>query len=232
MRFNTGLAGKLFDTMGRSGINIIACAQGASETNISFVITQNHLQKALNVLHDSFFLADYQVLNIFQVGTGTVGGSLLEQIEHQQEKILKQNSVKLNVVGITDINGSIFNPNGIDLKTYKDEVQKNGKPTTPEQIKQTIIDMNLFNSVFVDCTASAAIASLYTDLINNNISVVAANKIAASGPYSVYEKMESISIDYAIMEKSDKIALVELQADWNDLGSWQSIFNVKDKDEK
>lgn len=191
MRFNTGLAGKLFDTLGRSGINIIACAQGASETNISFVITQKYLQKALNVLHDSFFLADYQVLNIFQVGTGTVGGSLLEQIEHQQEKILKQNSVKLNVVGITDINGSIFNANGIDLKTYKDEVAKNGKPTSPEEIKQTIIDMNLFNSVFVDCTASAAIASLYTDLINHNVSVVAANKIAASGPYSIYENLKN-----------------------------------------
>lgn len=191
MRFNTGLAGKLFDTLGRSGINIIACAQGASETNISFVITKNYLQKALNVLHDSFFLADYQVLNIFQVGTGTVGGSLLEQIEHQQEKILKQNGVKLNVVGITDINGSIFNANGIDLKNYKEEVKKNGKPTSPEEIKQTIIDMNLFNSVFVDCTASAAIASLYTDLINHNVSVVAANKIAASGPYSIFENLKN-----------------------------------------
>lgn len=191
MRFNTGLAGKLFDTLGRSGVNIIACAQGASETNISFVITQKYLKKALNVLHDSFFLADYQVLNIFQVGTGTVGGSLLEQIEHQQEKILKQNSVKLNVVGITDINGSIFNANGIDLKNYKEEVKKNGRPTSPEEIKQTIIDMNLFNSVFVDCTASAAIASLYTDLINHNVSIVAANKIAASGPYSVYENLKN-----------------------------------------
>ncbi|MBQ3930347.1 MAG: bifunctional aspartate kinase/homoserine dehydrogenase I [Paludibacteraceae bacterium] len=191
MRFNTGLAGKLFDTLGRSGVNIIACAQGASETNISFVITQKYLKKALNVLHDSFFLADYQVLNIFQVGTGTVGGSLLEQIEHQQEKILKQNSVKLNVVGITDINGSIFNADGIDLKNYKEEVKANGKPTTPEEIKQTIIDMNLFNSVFVDCTASAAIASLYTDLLNHNVSIVAANKIAASGPYSIYENLKN-----------------------------------------
>ncbi|MBQ1851565.1 MAG: bifunctional aspartate kinase/homoserine dehydrogenase I, partial [Paludibacteraceae bacterium] len=148
-------------------------------------------KKALNVLHDSFFLADYQVLNIFQVGTGTVGGSLLEQIEHQQEKILKQNSVKLNVVGITDINGSIFNADGIDLKSYKEEVKANGRPTTPEEIKQTIIDMNLFNSVFVDCTASAAIASLYTDLLNHNVSIVAANKIAASGPYSIYENLKN-----------------------------------------
>ena len=116
MRHNMGLAGKLFDTLGRSGINIIACAQGASETNISFVIKRKYLSKALNVLHDAFFLADYQALNIFLVGTGTVGGSLLEQIEHQQEKILKQNSVKLNVVGITDINGSVFDEHGIHAK--------------------------------------------------------------------------------------------------------------------
>lgn len=193
MKYNTGLAGKLFNTLGRSGINIIACAQGASETNISFVVMQKDLQKALNVLHDSFFLADYQVLNIFQVGTGTVGGSLLEQIEHQQEKILKQNSVKLNVVGITDINGSIFNEHGINLKNYKEEVLKNGKPTAPEDIKRTIIDMNLFNSVFVDCTASPSIAALYEDLLNHNISVVAANKIAASGSYTNYENLKNIA---------------------------------------
>lgn len=190
MRYNAGLAGKLFDTLGRSGINIIACAQGASETNISFVITKKSLQKALNVLHDSFFLADYQVLNIFQVGTGTVGGSLLEQIAHQQEKILKQNSVKLNVVGITDISGSLFDENGIDLNNYKELVKTKGTPTSPEDIKNKIIEMNLFNSVFVDCTASAAIAALYTDLIDHNVSVVAANKIAASGPYAVYENLK------------------------------------------
>ena len=191
MRHNMGLAGKLFDTLGRSGINIIACAQGASETNISFVIKRKYLTKALNVLHDAFFLADYQVLNIFLVGTGTVGGSLLEQIEHQQEKILKQNSVKLNVVGITDINGSVFDENGIDLKNYQEILKEKGIPTKPEDIKNKIIEMNLFNSVFVDCTASAAIASLYLDLLKNNISVVAANKTATSGPYALYEELKN-----------------------------------------
>ena len=191
MRHNMGLAGKLFDTLGRSGINIIACAQGASETNISFVIKRKYLTKALNVLHDAFFLADYQVLNIFLVGTGTVGGSLLEQIEHQQEKILKQNSVKLNVVGITDINGSVFDENGIDLKNYQEILKEKGVPTKPEDIKNKIIEMNLFNSVFVDCTASAAIASLYLDLLKNNISVVAANKTATSGPYALYEELKN-----------------------------------------
>ena len=193
MRYNTGLAGKLFDTLGRSGINIIACAQGASETNISFVITKENLQKALNVIHDSFFLADYQALNIFLVGTGTVGGSLLEQIEHQQEKILKQNSVMLNVCGITDINGSIFDARGIDLKRYKDELKAKARPTSPDEIKNQIISMNLFNSVFVDCTASGAIAALYEDLLKNNISVVAANKIAASGPFDHYQDLKNIA---------------------------------------
>lgn len=191
MRHNMGLAGKLFDTLGRSGINIIACAQGASETNISFVIKRKYLSKALNVLHDAFFLADYQALNIFLVGTGTVGGSLLEQIEHQQEKILKQNSVKLNVVGITDINGSVFDEHGIDLKNYQEILKEKGIPTKPEDIKNKIIEMNLFNSVFVDCTASPAIATLYLDLLQHNVSVVAANKIAASGPYDLYAELKN-----------------------------------------
>lgn len=191
MRHNMGLAGKLFDTLGRSGINIIACAQGASETNISFVIKRKYLSKALNVLHDAFFLADYQALNIFLVGTGTVGGSLLEQIEHQQEKILKQNSVKLNVVGITDINGSVFDEHGIDLKNYQEILEEKGIPTKPEDIKNKIIEMNLFNSVFVDCTASPAIATLYLDLLQHNVSVVAANKIAASGPYDLYAELKN-----------------------------------------
>lgn len=191
MRHNMGLAGKLFDTLGRSGINIIACAQGASETNISFVIKRKYLSKALNVLHDAFFLADYQALNIFLVGTGTVGGSLLEQIEHQQEKILKQNSVKLNVVGITDINGSVFDEHGIDLKNYQEILKVKGVPTKPEDIKNKIIEMNLFNSVFVDCTASPAIATLYLDLLQHNVSVVAANKIAASGPYDLYAELKN-----------------------------------------
>ncbi|MBR6686366.1 MAG: bifunctional aspartate kinase/homoserine dehydrogenase I [Paludibacteraceae bacterium] len=191
MRHNMGLAGKLFDTLGRSGINIIACAQGASETNISFVIKRKYLSKALNVLHDAFFLADYQALNIFLVGTGTVGGSLLEQIEHQQEKILKQNSVKLNVVGITDINGSVFDEHGIDLKNYQEILKEKGVPTKPEDIKNKIIEMNLFNSVFVDCTASPAIATLYLELLQHNVSVVAANKIAASGPYDLYAELKN-----------------------------------------
>lgn len=193
MRNNTGIAGKLFNTLGRSGINVIACAQGASETNISFVVKMSNLPKALNVIHDSFFLADYQALNIFLVGTGTVGGSLLEQIKQQQNKILNQNSVKINVVGITDLNGSYFNAEGINLNNYQTEVREKGKPTAPAEISKKILEMNLFNSVFVDCTASAPIADLYENLLENNVSVVAANKIAASSKYENYIKLKEIA---------------------------------------
>ncbi|MBP6230038.1 MAG: bifunctional aspartate kinase/homoserine dehydrogenase I [Paludibacteraceae bacterium] len=193
MKSNTGIAGKLFNTLGRSGINIIACAQGASETNISFVVNMSNLKKSLNVIHDSFFLSDYQALNIFLVGTGTVGGSLLEQIHQQQEKLLEQNSVKINVVGITELNGTLFNPQGIELSNYAEQILKEGTTLSPAEVCSAIIEMNLFNSVFVDCTASPAIAELYEKLLNHNISVVAANKIAASSEYERYIHLKSLA---------------------------------------
>jgi aspartokinase/homoserine dehydrogenase 1 len=186
MKRTPGIAGKLFGTLGRNGINVVACAQGASETNISFVTDRKSLRKALNVIHDSFFLSDYQVLNIFLVGTGTVGGSLLEQIKQQQPKLMTQNSLKIKVVGIATVDKMLFNRTGIDLTNYNELLEKEGLPVSPENICSEILSMNIFNSVFVDCTASPEIAALYETLINNNISVVAANKIAASSEYEKY----------------------------------------------
>jgi len=123
MKNTPGIAGKLFGTLGRAGISVITCAQGASEINISFVIKREFLRKALNSIHDSFFLSEYKVLNIFLAGTGTVGGQLLQQIQQQQPKLMKQNGLKLNVVGIANIDRMIFRREGIDLNTY----QKNWK---------------------------------------------------------------------------------------------------------
>jgi len=188
-----GIAGKLFGTLGRNGINVIACAQGASETNISFVTNVSSLRKALNVIHDSFFLSEYQVLNIFLTGIGTVGGSLLEQIKQQQPLLMKQNGLKLNVVGIADVEKAIFDRNGIDLENYKERLYSDGKNTTPDLLKEEIISMNIFNSVFVDCTASPQIAGLYHDLLEKNISVVAANKIAASSEYDNYNGLKNLA---------------------------------------
>ncbi|HET9571801.1 MAG TPA: bifunctional aspartate kinase/homoserine dehydrogenase I [Bacteroidales bacterium] len=193
MKRTPGIAGKLFGTLGRNGINVIACAQGASETNISFVTNVSSLRKALNVIHDSFFLSEYQVLNIFLTGIGTVGGSLLDQIKQQQPLLMKQNGLKLNVVGIADINKAIFNRDGIDLENYQDLLYKEGIDTSPELLKEEILNMNIFNSVFVDCTASAQIAGLYRELMENNVSVVAANKIAASSEYNNYIGLKNLA---------------------------------------
>ena len=192
MKHTPGIAGKLFNTLGRSGISVIACAQGASETNISFVINANYLRKALNVIHDSFFLSEYQVLNLFICGVGTVGSSLIEQIHHQQEKLKRELRLKLNVVGIASGHYAMFNREGLDLENYREQL-KASPASNIQRVRDEVIGMNIFNSVFVDCTASAEVAGLYKDFLNHNINVVAANKIAASSDFSNYKELKEIA---------------------------------------
>ncbi len=196
MKHTPGIAGKLFGTLGRNGISVIACAQGASETNISFVVEKKSLRKSLNVIHDSFFLSEYQVLNVFICGIGTVGGSLLEQIAGQQKKLMKERNLKINVVGIASGHNATFDRNGIDLTVFSDghdfsinklrEFIKTSDVSNTQRLKDEVIGMNIFNSVFVDCTASDEVPQLYHDFLMHNISVVAANKIAASGDFDNY----------------------------------------------
>ena len=193
MKHTPGIAGKLFGTLGRNGISVIACAQGASETNISFVVEAKSLRKTLNVIHDSFFLSEYQVLNLFICGTGTVGDSLIKQLASQQEELMKERGLKLNVVGIANGHQALFDREGLDLSNYRTLLNEKGTPSSPQIIRDEIIGMNIFNSVFVDCTANADVASLYKDLLNNNISVVAANKIAASSSYANYSELKRIA---------------------------------------
>jgi bifunctional aspartokinase / homoserine dehydrogenase 1 len=193
MKRTPGIAGKLFGTLGKNGINVIACAQGASETNISFVTDRKSLRKALNVIHDSFFLSEYQVLNLFVVGIGTVGSNLLDQIKKQQPKLMAQNGLKLNVVGIASSKKMLFRREGIQLDHYKDQLFAEGADASPVKIGHEITGMNIFNSVFVDCTANQDIAELYQVLLENNVSVVTANKIAASSDYQSYANLKDIS---------------------------------------
>lgn len=193
MKHTPGIAGKLFGTLGRNGVNVIACAQGASETNISFVVDSKSLRKTLNVIHDSFFLSEYQVLNLFVCGIGTVGGSLLEQIRCQQEKLMLENGLKLHIVGIADASKAMFNRDGLDLSNYREELKQKGEDSSLDTLRDEIIGMNIFNSVFVDCTASPGVASLYKDLLEHNVSVVAANKIAASSEYENYHELKQIA---------------------------------------
>lgn len=189
MKHTPGIAGKLFGTLGRNGISVIACAQGASETNISFVVEGKYLRKSLNVIHDSFFLSEYQVLNLFICGIGTVGGSLIEQISTQREKLMKERGLKLNVVGIASSKKAIFNREGIDLSNYREQLEKS-EPSNLNNLKDEVVAMNIFNSVFVDCTASADVAKLYHDFFQHSISVVAANKVAASSDYDNYRLLK------------------------------------------
>ncbi|MBQ2209183.1 MAG: bifunctional aspartate kinase/homoserine dehydrogenase I [Prevotella sp.] len=197
MKQTPGIAGKLFGTLGRSGISVIACAQGASETNISFVVDGKFLRKSLNVLHDSFFLSEYKVLNIFICGIGTVGGMLLEQIRTQQQFLMQSRRLKLNVVGISDVDNFVLDRDGIDLDNYE-KILRAGFAANTDHMRDEIVKMNIFNSVFVDCTASKQIASLYQTFLEHNISVVAANKIAASSDYDSYLKLKQTARDRGV----------------------------------
>ena len=197
MKQTPGIAGKLFGTLGRSGISVIACAQGASETNISFVVDGKFLRKSLNVLHDSFFLSEYKVLNLFICGIGTVGGMLLEQIRTQQQFLMQSRRLKLNVVGISDVDNFVLDRDGINLDEYE-KILRAGYPANTEHMRDEIVKMNIFNSVFVDCTASRQIAQLYQTFLEHNISVVAANKIAASSDYDSYLKLRQTARDRGV----------------------------------
>lgn len=193
MRHASGVAGKLFNTLGRNGINVIACAQGASETNISIVIDLKNEKKALSVIHDSFFLSDTQVLNLFIIGIGNIGCHLLRQLARQQANLLQQKALELKVVGIANSKKAIFDIEGIDLENYQEKLRESDIPSSPERILREVVGMNIFNSVFVDCTSSAEIAKLYLPLVENNINVVTASKIAASGPYETYSDLKKIA---------------------------------------
>ena len=197
MKRTPGISGKLFETLGRSGISINAIAQGASEMNISFVVKDSDLRKSLNVLHDSFFLSEYKVLNLFICGVGTVGGKLIEQIKSQYEELKKNSNLKLKVVGIASSKNAIFNRDGLNLDTYREEL-KESEPSNPEHLRDMILKMNIFNSVFVDCTASKEVAALYLSLLENNISVIAANKIAASSAYDNYYHLKQTAMQRGV----------------------------------
>lgn len=197
MKHTPGIAGKLFGTLGRSGISVIACAQGASETNISFVVHGDYLRKSLNVIHDSFFLSEYKELNLFICGVGTVGGMLIEQIRSQQEKLMQTHRLKLNVVGIASSHKAVFSRAGIDLATYREQLDASPESSS-ERLRDGVVGMNIFNSVFVDCTASKEVAELYQTFLDNNISVVAANKVAASSSYETYRRLKSTALQRGV----------------------------------
>ena len=186
MKHTTGIAGKLFSTMGKNGINIIAIAQGASELNISWVVKTPELRKTLNVVHESFFLSENVELNVFLMGIGTVGGNLLQQIQKQKQKLLQEKHLKIKLTGVANSKKMAFHREGIDMSSYKDELNTSEMKSGMEEFVHEMKNMNIFNSVFIDCTASEDISKFYPEILRSNISIVTANKVAASSPYPNY----------------------------------------------
>ncbi len=193
MKQCSGTAGKLFTVLGKNGISISAMSQGALEMNISFVVEKHQLRKALNVLHDSFFLSQHEELNVFLCGTGTVGGSLLEQLAAQRQMLMEERGLKVNLVGVCGRTKAAFCREGIDPARYKEILAESGKEGGVERMVDEILEMNIFNSVFVDCTASEEVAAQYGRLLSANVSVVAANKVAASSNYDNYEHLKLLA---------------------------------------
>lgn len=198
MKNTPGIAGKLFQAFGRNGINVVAIAQGSSELNVSVVINKPNLSKALNSLHETFFLSDRKSLNIFLVGTGLIGGTLINQIKAQAAYLLEERSLKINLAGIANSRHMAFAEGGIDLENWKALVDKPGKGTDLKVFIEQMKQMNLANSVFIDCTSSANVIEFYEDILKSSISIVTPNKLANSGPYAYYEKLRKTAAKHGV----------------------------------
>ena len=198
MRKSSGVSGKLFSVLGKNGINIIATAQGSSELNISVVISKNDLSKALNAIHGVFFLSETRSLNLFIVGVGLIGGTLLEQIRSQSAYLSDEKFLKLNIVGLSNTKKMLLEPNGVPYDQWRDELDTHGVKTSIPAFVQRIVELNLPNSVFVDCTSDKDIVQHYETLLDASISVVTPNKVANSGRYSEYQRLQRTALQRGV----------------------------------
>ena len=193
MKNTPGISATLFTSLGRNGINVIATAQGSSELNISVVIKHDSLKKALNVIHDGFFLSRYKEMYLFVAGTGLVGSSLLKQIQNQHSTLLSEHGLKVNLIGVTNSGKMLIDKKGISLENYREILKTTGEKGDISNFIQQMTRLNLRNSVFIDCTADANVASLYGDILSSYVSIVAANKIACSSEYNYYQQLRTIA---------------------------------------
>ena len=194
MRKSTGVSGKLFTSLGKNGINVVATAQGSSELNISVVIGKNDLSKALNAIHGVFFQSEVRSLNLFLVGTGLIGGAFLKQLAAQSDYLRREKLLKINVVGLARSKKMLLNASGIDLQDWQNLLNEEGKTTSLPAYVQRIKEFNLPNSVFIDCTSDKDIIQYYQPLLDASVSVVTPNKVANSGPYAEYRRLQQTAV--------------------------------------
>ena len=195
MRNQVGVSGKMFSTLAANGVNIKAIAQGSSELNISTVIYSNDLKKAINSLHENFFLSERKRINLFIIGVGNVGGELLLQLKNQIPVLLKEEYLDIRVVGLANSKKMVFAEEGVELNEWHQYLD-GGEPMNKNAFVNQMTELNLRNSVFIDNTATGDIPELYTDILKSSISVVTPNKIAASASYEQYREIKKTARDY------------------------------------
>jgi len=196
MKRKAGIGGKTLYSLGKNGVNIRAIAQGSSERNISIVVNNKDVVKALNTLHEGFFEAEVKTVNLFLAGLGNVGGTLIEQIKSQQDSLKKEHLIDLKVIGLTNSRKMLVNPNGIDLSNWEKELDHSGLKADLNAYAKEITALNIRNTVFVDNSAHEEVASIYPELLKANTSVVCSNKIAASSDYEKYAQLKTLALEY------------------------------------
>ena len=197
MKNHQGISGNMFSTLGKNNVNIRAIAQGASERNITAVIAEKDVKKALNCLHESFFEVETKQLNLFVIGVGNVGSSLLSQIEKQTSYIQNILKLKINIVGLSNSKHMAFDVSGIELSSSQDVLSK-GQKTDPIAFFEKTKALNLRNSMCVDVTASAIVAETYAHYLKESIAVIACNKIACSANFEQYKNLKDLSRKYNV----------------------------------
>lgn len=195
MKNHQGISGRMFSALGKNNINIRAIAQGASEKNISTVIAQKDVKKALNTIHERFFEDQTKQLNVYITGVGNVGERLVEQIKQQRKYLKEQLKINLRVIGLSNSKNMIFDETGLSLKNWKEQLAL-GEEASLEGFLERNKSFNLRNSVFVDVTANEDVSKIYADYLQQSIAVVACNKIACSSAFENYSNLKRLSVKY------------------------------------
>ena len=198
MRERAGIAGKIFSLLGENGINIRAIAQGATERNVSFIINQYNVSKALNVLHEGFFLSKYKTIHLYLLGAGNVGATLIQQIAKAQQSFLEAGNLDIKVIGLANSKQMLLDQAGISLTEWTNTLVSKGRPLNLEIFSSSIRDFNLRNSILIDVTASDDVSKIYPAMLEASVHVVTANKIAASAPFQEYKNLKELSLQHHV----------------------------------
>lgn len=193
MAHTPGISGKLFNALGKNGINVAAIAQGSSERNISIVIARKDISKTLNTIHEVFFLSDIKTLNVFIVGVGLIGGTLINQIARHNDDLVKDHKLKINIVGMANSKKMLFDEEGLSLENWKENLIEKGEEGSISGFINKMTQLNLSNAVFADCTSSMEIVNGYEEILKQSISITTPNKLASSGDLELFNKLKKLA---------------------------------------